>query len=301
MTKKLKLTIITLLSVQIANAQLYIGANAGINNTKLYNSSDAKADERQDYVLTLKPQIGIEIGYRLNSKLSIGLQPQIFQAGQKYKGNYVNLFRLDNAYSDLNYLKIPVYVQYSINPSNRVIGKFIRLGLYYSNLFSANSFTKYKNETPIQSNDYLGTLESIVNGTNVISYNNYFPPNQPSYADTFLGKSSSSAFSKNDYGINLSMGYTFSLSNRMVLQLSATSSFGVSNVENINSITLTDLTSGLVVDSFTSSQSLHSKYNLFPRADDKKRSIFTNNRAIGIQVGITYLLGNKESLQPKKF
>jgi hypothetical protein len=301
MTKKLTLTIITLLSVQIANAQLYIGANAGINNTKLYNSSDAKADERQDYVLTFKSQFGMEVGYKVNNKIGIGMQPQLYNAGQNYKGvpdDSLDIQTME-ATLKLTYIKLPVNIKYTFQNDSRKLRSFMVFGFNIGYLINYHEKISYVRNPTLMNrfstlnmltlNNLEGEAEqrAIVNNVNTTSKQRV--------------KTDRPLYNKMSLGLNLGTGLNYNITPKVNLFGTVLANFGLTNVENRDLIQLINTSTGMIEGSSKTSNYLDFKYNASPRPNDKKRSIFTNNRAIGLQVGVTYLLGNKERLQPKKF
>jgi hypothetical protein len=301
MTKKLILSLTALLSLTLTQAQLYIGANAGINNTKLYNSSDAKADERQDYVLTLKPQFGLELGYKINNNVSVGIQPQLYKAGQKYTGTKSTLNNtLANATVNLEYLQIPIYMQLQLGKNEGRISNLVRLGAYYGIALSSNVTENYLFVIPSIANDYLQKMEITIKDNTLNSYYTYTPPNTTMTVDTLKAKMSSPLYLNQDYGINLAYGLGYKLSNNLKLQILLNASLGLANIENSKSIALSDITTGQFIDSISTGQIRYSRFSTNTKSTDPVRSVITNNRAIGLQIGIIYMLGNKEKLQTKK-
>ncbi len=300
MFKKTILTLTFILTINFAHAQLYIGANAGIHNTKLYNKSDAQADARQDYVFTIKPQFGLNIGYKFSNKFSIELQPQLYTLGQQYKGapnDSFNILTMD-ASLNLQYAKLPLYLKYSINKPESKLSTFIAGGAnlayllnytetvaYYSN---PNSFNIFRSLNKGTFNNLDGEFEQITTKDGVSTTTNQ------------KVKTDKRMYNKLALGFNLSFGMQYAITPKLSMYGAIIGDFGITNVENKDTIKLIDAATGAIENEFTTSNYLSHKYNASPRLGDKLRVTNTTNRAIGLQLGVIYILGNRESYMPKK-
>jgi hypothetical protein len=108
-------------------------------------------------------------------------------------------------------------------------------------------------------------------------------------------------YNKIAFGLNIGTGINYTLTPKVNIFGTIIGDFGFTNVENKDTIQLINTETGRIESSSTTSNYLEFKYNASPRLSDKKRTVATNNRAIGLQIGVLYMLGNKEKLQPKKF
>ncbi len=301
MIKKTTLTIIAICSLSVTQAQLYIGANAGINNTKLYNSSDAKADERQDYVMTLKPQFGINIGYKVNNKLSIEMQPQLFTLGQKYKGAYTEIQAFSNSMdvsANLQYAKLPVFLKYTFSKPYTKLSYHMLAGANVGYLTKYNEHYFYTHY-PSSLNAYAVSSEgTYANSTVDYSQTNLIAgQNVSTSSKAVIDKP---LYNKLNLGINLGLGFNLNINSKLSMQGNIIGEYGLVNIENTDSINYLDANTNTLIGPWQSSSLKHAKYVLTPKATDTKRNTYTNGRTVGFQLGITYMLGNKEANLPKK-
>ncbi len=301
MIKKISLTLIAICSITATQAQLYIGVNTGINNTKLYNSSDAAADERQDYVMTLKPQFGITVGYKANDKISLELQPQLFTLGQKYKGTYTEF--LLNSYSydatlNLYYAKLPLFLKYTFSKPYTKLSYHVLAGANIGYLVKYVEQYSYQHN-PSSINNFLVSSE-VKNNNSTVDYSQTYIVAGQNVANPAKAILDKSLYNKLNLGVNLGLGFNLHVNSKLSIQGNIIGEYGLMNIENTDTINYLDASTNISIGTTQSSNLKHAKYILSPKLTDAKRNTYTNGRAIGLQLGLIYILGNKEANMPKK-
>jgi hypothetical protein len=290
MTKKLILTITALLSLTICQAQLYIGVNSGYNYTKIHNSSDAKADERQDYVNTFKPSFGLDFGYKLAVNISLGIKPQYFSVAQNFKGTDPDHFvESINAKFTLEYLRLPIYAKFEFGKPENKLRYNLNFGAYYGILLSQkiasienlvinglpNSITQQT--TNFKNNSLIRTSVIKKNGGDSVIEQRY--------------NMQSGYFATADYGLSIGFGQVYTINSKINFSYTFESTFGLANVEYTKDIVFTDPTTNVEVNRFNISQYRYCRFNRTSiGSTEELRSIKSNNIAIGIQLGINYNL-----------
>jgi hypothetical protein len=126
-----------LVSVGSAFAQLeqygpFVGGNAFVYKSNLFNASDLQADSVQKYKLTLGFSGGFDFGYRfengvsVHSGISFGTSNQNYTGNDSIVGNVVEM----TASSKLGFVKIPIMVSMQTR-NEKPLKLFYSLGLYY--------------------------------------------------------------------------------------------------------------------------------------------------------------------------
>ncbi len=291
MKKTIIISAIYILYSIALQAQVYVGANVGINNTKLYNTSDAKADERQDYIMTWKPQFGFELGYAIKNKLSIGILPQLYKAGQNYKGVPLGFSDISSiaAQVNLNYLKLPIYGRLHFNNANSKISSFLQLGLapsFLSNFTEVNTYNyipsglnqfRTQQVTTFNRHDAVGIETKLVNGI--------------SKTDTSKIGFDKGFYKSTAFSIQLGYGINLQVSKQLNIYAQLQGEYGLSNIEQTDTLYFLDpITRKPNGDYYMTKQFKYTKYNTAPNSTEPDRSTYTNHLAVGLQVGVIYRL-----------
>ncbi len=294
----MKKTIITisimLTTFYMSTAQLYIGANAGYNHTKFYNTSDAQADQRLDYVKTFKPMYGLDVGVKFKERLALGISPQLFIVGQHFKGQpatstYINSF---TANMQLNYVRVPLYLQIHMSSISSKVSQFLQFGPSVCYLLSSKE-TYIEVNNPVVTNDFSKGVQYtftdkqlLTQATNIVGSIDSIRKYEYNLSKGLINRF--------DFGVNLGYGIKYKLSDKLNFNMLLSAMYGLANVENTDTINILDAKTGAIIGPYTIKDYRHSRYNPEWRSGDKPRSPKSNNIAIGIQFGLIYDLGGRK-------
>ncbi|MBK7226921.1 MAG: porin family protein [Saprospiraceae bacterium] len=125
-------------SLYVSHAQInriFVGANAGIQATSILNKNDLDEGGQLDYSTPYKFQFGIDLGYIVTKRFAFQTGAIYSQQGQNYvtNGNALADFK-----TELNYIKIPLLANWTINP-DRKCNFGLQFGFQFSILNSAKS------------------------------------------------------------------------------------------------------------------------------------------------------------------
>jgi len=112
-----------------------LGVQLAYQNTWILNNSDSEAGGQLDFGITFRPAMGLELAYAFDVHVSVQSGIIYSFQGQRYE----TAFNEDADYkTNLNYLKIPLLINYQSKPMARV-GLVLQGGFQYSLLSIAKS------------------------------------------------------------------------------------------------------------------------------------------------------------------
>jgi len=112
MSKNLIAVMVCIMAICNVNAQSnwYVGTTTGFNATGIQNQNPYE-NEKLPVSTTRGTSFGLLMGYSLNNKVSLSVEPQYSNAGQ----NYIDILNEENSNTrniELNYVQIPVLMNY---------------------------------------------------------------------------------------------------------------------------------------------------------------------------------------------
>jgi Outer membrane protein beta-barrel domain len=281
--KKTIALLLILVTLQ-AKAQLQLGISTSGYKSQAYNKQD---DSMPNVHLlnTIKGAIGINALYNITPRIAIGTELSYFTSGQKYQCDSFLYLRSNAASLKLNYLQIPLYVQFNLlNPNNK-LNLHIQVGGYYGNLLSVRetqdilypvaSGNVYKLNVVQNNKTITGTLtKRLQNGTD------------SSY--TIIGTTESVYYKATDYGVHSAIGASYKLNPKFTLFGNFFYKYGLAEIEKTEPVQNYG-SNGAPSNLFTIKYEYPFKYAPINNNKVLLRSK-TNNINFGLQIGVLYRL-----------
>jgi hypothetical protein len=223
----------------------------------------------------------------------------LYNAGQKYEGAPSQSTEKEQfaATVNLKYAKMPLYFKYQFSKQNSKFGTSILFGANVASLLQ-NTEVVTLEQTPSFVNGYTSKSQSSLKN---LDFEFQFTEinNQQTLVSTEKYSINKNLYNKLALGLNFGVGFNYAISPKFNVYANIFGDYGLTNIEYTDSIKRYTST-GVIDVVFKSSMSKHAKYNLFTLPTDQPRYTYTTNRAIGLQLGFIFLLGNKEEFEPKK-
>lgn len=266
-----------------AQSKFFIGADLNVNYTALLNKDDKKADRRLNGKISVAPEAGLRLGYDFmpphGGLKAISLGVGYFNVTQNYTGDNIDNPRSGirnlEAKTNLNYIKIPVVLDFSFRQDKK-INIIASAGIFYAYLLS------YKDE---------------MNGTSAYGSGGVFLPihyevRNNDYFFQLLttsdqGKTDKFYYKKSIWGLQGSVGSQIKMNEKVSITISANGLYSFTNIENRTPI---DHSGGL--GTYDPWKLMLPKYY----SDNALTTFNTTNRpatkilSLGIRVGIAYKL-----------
>jgi len=264
------------------NAQtgLYFGVSNSINKTSLLNKDDQKAGEELNLKSTFKYTGGLTAGYRFSRSsglTNISAQLLYAQMGQKYDGQRpLNDYPKLEGESKLDYLKLPVDFQFSVN-TNSNIRPYATAGIYVAYLLH------YK--------EYYRVSGSSGSETEIIEDKSYSSDVFSGGVTTYHGTLNKGIYKKIDVGGRIGIGAEYTVSDRWSIDACFRFDYGFINAENRKPIQLKfdpDFISANPNAELSYWSGSPSKYS-YDATYTKERAA-THNMTLGLSLTINYYL-----------
>jgi hypothetical protein len=290
--QKLKLCILACSLPLFSKAQLQVGLNVGANLSTIYNKADIAADERLSLLPTIKPAIGTEIMYGLDKKNAIGIGFYYIGAGQRYKSSPA----VNSGYTaikdniQLHYLHIPIYGSFTLgNPirstSSIIFGSYLSYLSSYKQVinhtYTPNANNPIASELIFEKKTLTNNLSYNVNGTIANSKQSL--------------NMDADVFNKIDVGFMLGYNKLYKINNKLNFSASVIAKYGLAQVDNVDSIKVTDPTNPTNSGYYTIKTYTYCRDNVTTSNTEPLRDPKSNNILVGLQFGLIYKFGNNKN------
>lgn len=283
--KKL-LTILLLTSNSIfAQSSFFAGVQGGVFSTTLLNQEDKSAPKSMlDKKNGIQPGFGIQLGYSLNRRVELSIEPNYLQykIGYSGKSDTANVRSFD-ATLRMRYYQIPLVLTYK-HPISERLSMLLGVGASYN-------YMSYYRE------DFEG-VKTIYNMPSQLYSENSYVEGSRGYSHTISNKDievdikfSSPLYVSQSYSILSRMGVSYALTDRLNVDFRLSYLRGVSEIENRDSMvsTVTYRENGFISESkgkYWTDSKYYRYYvkNLTPNGE--RVGSFT--QAIGMGIGLHY-------------
>lgn len=211
-----------------AQSPFFISIDASCSNTWLLNKHDRVADSRLDYVVSLAPEAGLNLGYRFggsNLQTGITIGVKYSRASQKYKGHNSDYVKSGvknlQAKTSLAYLKVPLMLHLSFGNSGR-LRPFLSVGGYYARLLNYRDEMQGRSIYVVNGQDY--PIQYLFEGLNY-TLNTITVGYQS-------GKLDQTHYSRNVWGIEFAAGVQSKISDRTSFTAGLKASYSLTDIEN---------------------------------------------------------------------
>ena len=268
-----------------AQSSFFVGANGSMNSTTLLNKEDKSAPKGMlNKKNGIQPGYGIQLGYSINNRFAISIEPNRLQYKVNYSGtsDTANV-RSFEATARFTYYQLPLVLTYK-QPITERLSINAGVGMSY------NYMSSYKEE-------FEGKKTLYGNPSQI--YTNYFYNSDKKGYDEARGFSdgkvdilySSPLYTKTSLGIFSTLNFEYSISKNVSIRLQCNYQRGIKEIENRNMIDskVTYQESGQILNYSTNYWTETNYYRYYSKNYMSKESrASTYTQALGLGIGINY-------------
>jgi hypothetical protein len=274
-----------------AIAQTTLMPKIGYHRTTIVNAADKAADARLDLPATNNFFAGVEANLPLFSTLGVTTGLHYAHMGQNYINRPDLIYQIASITTSikLNYLRVPLLISYGFKSGK--LHHAIGIGGYYAKLLS---YQEHLNTTYKPANTLLITVLEQQYSLSENDYSLNYADRDTAYKVRATG--SKPKFRLNDLGFTARYDVSYPFTKQLGLMAGASLFLGQSQVDEIDSITLTLTSDPTQQITFSILSTKYARNNLEGGAlpgNQEPRDPASHNLSYGLYFGISYKL-NKD-------